>query len=119
MIFGPVVHKLEIEKLIEYIWVFAQKQNKNGKIVRYRAQIVAQGFSQKPGIDLWRNIFTNIGCNNISIFDFASCIIRSAFISNGWCYNLFVRLSYFWTRGSYTWGCKTRWVQMNFCAKSK
>jgi len=52
MIFGPVVHKLEIEKLIEYIWVFAQKQNKNGKIVRYRAQIVAQGFSQKPGIDL-------------------------------------------------------------------
>jgi len=27
-----------------------QKQNKNGKSVRYKAWLVAQGFSQKPSI---------------------------------------------------------------------
>ena len=36
---------------IEYKWVFVYKQNEKNKIIRYKARLVAQGFSQRPGID--------------------------------------------------------------------
>ena len=32
-------------------WVFVPKQNEKNKIVRYKAQLVTQGFSQRLGID--------------------------------------------------------------------
>ena len=32
-------------------WVFARKRDDKGNVVRYKARLVAQGFSQKPGID--------------------------------------------------------------------
>jgi len=33
-------------KPVGYIWIFAQKQNKNDEIVIYKEQLVALGFSQ-------------------------------------------------------------------------
>ena len=38
-------------KAIGCRWVFARKKDKHGKIVKYKACLVAQGFSQKPGTD--------------------------------------------------------------------
>ena len=32
-------------------WVFRAKKNAAGNMVRYKAQLVAQGFSQVPGVD--------------------------------------------------------------------
>ena len=32
-------------------WVFLKKKDENGNTVRFKARLVAQGFSQKPGID--------------------------------------------------------------------
>ena len=32
-------------------WVFVKKRNEKGKLVKYKAWLVAQGFLQKPGID--------------------------------------------------------------------
>jgi hypothetical protein len=32
-------------------WVFARKTDDQGRVIRYKARLVAQGFSQKPGID--------------------------------------------------------------------
>ena len=32
-------------------WVFVRKWNKNNEVVRYKARLVAQGFTQRPGID--------------------------------------------------------------------
>ena len=32
-------------------WVFVRKRNENNKVVRYKARLVAQGFTQKPVID--------------------------------------------------------------------
>ena len=32
-------------------WVFLKKKNEKGEIIRFKARLVAQGFSQKPGTD--------------------------------------------------------------------
>jgi Reverse transcriptase (RNA-dependent DNA polymerase) len=32
-------------------WVFVQKRDESGDIVKHKARLVAQGFSQKPGVD--------------------------------------------------------------------
>ena len=32
-------------------WVFVHKGNENKEVVRYKARLVAQGFTQRPGID--------------------------------------------------------------------
>ena len=36
---------------VGYKWVFVCKQNEKNEIIRYKARLVAQGFSQRPGID--------------------------------------------------------------------
>lgn len=41
----------EGRKSIGSTWVFRTKRNENGEIYRYKARIVAQGFSQTPGLD--------------------------------------------------------------------
>jgi hypothetical protein len=32
-------------------WVFIRKWNENNEVVRYKAMLVAQGFTQRPNID--------------------------------------------------------------------
>jgi hypothetical protein len=32
-------------------WVFTKKKDEKGKVIRFKARLVAQGFSQKPGMD--------------------------------------------------------------------
>jgi hypothetical protein len=36
---------------VRFKWVFIQKQNENNEVVRYKARLVAQGFTQRPDID--------------------------------------------------------------------
>jgi hypothetical protein len=50
-VFGPVVRTPEGVKPVGYKWVFVRKRNEHGEIVRYKARLVAQGFTQRPGID--------------------------------------------------------------------
>ena len=50
-VFGPVVQTLASIKPVGNKWVFVQKRNENNDIIRYKARLVAQGFSQRPGID--------------------------------------------------------------------
>ena len=50
-VFGPVVQTLGNIKSIGYKWVFVRKRNENDEIIRYKTRLVAQGFSQRPGID--------------------------------------------------------------------
>jgi len=38
-------------KTIGCRWVFTKKRDKHGNIIKYKARLVAQGFSQKPGTD--------------------------------------------------------------------
>ena len=50
-VFGPIVITPEAVKPVGYKWVFIRKRNEKNEIVRYKARLVAQGFSQRPGID--------------------------------------------------------------------
>lgn len=43
-VFGLVVQMLKDIKLARYKWVFVRKYNKKNKIIRYKAQLVTQGF---------------------------------------------------------------------------
>jgi hypothetical protein len=36
---------------VGFKWVFIQKQNENNEVVRYKAKLAAQVFTQRPGID--------------------------------------------------------------------
>jgi hypothetical protein len=36
---------------VGYKWVFVQKRNENNEVVRYKARLVAQSFTQKPSVD--------------------------------------------------------------------
>ena len=40
----------EGRKAISCKWVFDWKKDENGNIIKYKAQLIAQGFSQKPGV---------------------------------------------------------------------
>ena len=50
-VFGPVVQTPKVIKLVGYRWIFVRKRNEQNEIVRYKARLVAQGFSQRHGID--------------------------------------------------------------------
>jgi hypothetical protein len=36
---------------VGFKWVFIRKRNENNDVVRYKPRLVAQGFTQRPGID--------------------------------------------------------------------
>ena len=50
-VFGPVVQTPASIKPVGNKWVFVRKRNENNDIIRYKTRLVAQGFSQRPGID--------------------------------------------------------------------
>ena len=49
--FGPIVPTPEAIKPVGHKWVFVRKRNEKNEIIRYKARLVAQGFSQMPGVD--------------------------------------------------------------------
>ena len=53
---------------VGYKWVFVRKCNEKNEIMRYKARLVAQGFSQRLGID-YKETYARDGCNYIQIFD--------------------------------------------------
>ena len=50
-VFGPVVPTPNDVKPVGYKWAFVRKRNDKNEISRYKARLVAQSFSQRPGID--------------------------------------------------------------------
>ncbi|KAG7557098.1 Reverse transcriptase RNA-dependent DNA polymerase [Arabidopsis suecica] len=50
-VFGPTLRTPSEIKPVGHKWVFVRKRNENNEIVRHKARLVAQGFSQRPGID--------------------------------------------------------------------
>ncbi|KAM1101277.1 hypothetical protein ACFX2B_007573 [Malus domestica] len=54
-VFRPIASTPPHVKHVGYKWVFVQKHNEKNKIVRYKARLVMQGFSQRPKIDYDEN----------------------------------------------------------------
>ncbi|KAI3740406.1 hypothetical protein L2E82_30835 [Cichorium intybus] len=50
-VFGPIILTPRDVKPLGYRLIFVRKRNEKDEIVRYKARLVAQGFSQRPGID--------------------------------------------------------------------
>lgn len=50
-VFGPITPTPTGVKPVGYKWVFVRKRNERNEVVRYKARLVAQGFTQKPGVD--------------------------------------------------------------------
>ncbi|GJR90392.1 disease resistance CC-NBS-LRR class family protein [Tanacetum coccineum] len=50
-VFGPIVTTPRDVKTVRCRWIFVQKRNEKNEVTRYKARLVAQGFSQRPGID--------------------------------------------------------------------
>ena len=57
-VFGLVVQTPKDIKHVGYRWIFVRKRNGKNEIVRYKARLMAQGFSQRHGIDMRRCIVT-------------------------------------------------------------
>jgi hypothetical protein len=49
-VFGPLVTNLA-SKPVGFRLIFTKKRNAEGQVVRYKVRLVAQGFSQRPGVD--------------------------------------------------------------------
>ncbi|KAD4585160.1 hypothetical protein E3N88_22761 [Mikania micrantha] len=50
-VFGPIVITPKTVKHVGCKWIFVRKRNEKNEVIRYKARLVAQGFSQRPGID--------------------------------------------------------------------
>ena len=50
-VFGSIIPMPKTVKPVGYKWVFVRKRNEKNEIIRYKARLVAQGFSQRPRID--------------------------------------------------------------------
>ena len=50
-VFGPVTLTPEGVKPVGYKWVFVRKRNEHNEVIRCKGRLVAQGFTQKPGVD--------------------------------------------------------------------
>ena len=50
-VFGPIVLTQPNVKPVGHKWVFVRKRNEKNEVLRYKPRLVAQGFSQRPGID--------------------------------------------------------------------
>lgn len=50
-VFGPVCLTPPHIRPVGHKWVFVRKRNENNEVVRYKARLVAQGFTQRPGVD--------------------------------------------------------------------
>ena len=50
-VFRPITQTPNGVKPVGYKWVFVRKRNEKKEIQRYKARLVAQGFSQRPGVD--------------------------------------------------------------------
>ena len=50
-VFGPVQECPDGARTVGSRWIFTRKRDTSGKIIRYKARLVAQGFSQRFGID--------------------------------------------------------------------
>ncbi|CAM6093955.1 unnamed protein product [Calypogeia fissa] len=50
-VFGPITAAASDSFLTGFRWTFVKKRNAEGKVVRYKARLVARGFTQIPGQD--------------------------------------------------------------------
>jgi hypothetical protein len=61
--------------LVRFIWVFIRKRNENIEVVRYKARLLAQGFTQRPNMDF--NEMYSLVMNGITFRYLISLVIQN------------------------------------------
>jgi hypothetical protein len=80
---------------VGYKWVFVRKRNKNNEVVRYKARLVAQGFTQRPGVDFNETYSLGHERNNVPIFNLIGSTKSSIYAVDGRSDRIFIRITGF------------------------
>ena len=73
-------NELSLErKAIGLKWVFKVKYHPNGSVVRFKARLIAQGFSQVQGIDFSETFAPTVRRESLRIY-LALCLMLNLFI---------------------------------------
>jgi len=75
-----LVPKPEHKNIIGNKWVFRNKLNEHGEVIRNKARLVAQGYSQQEGID-YTETFSSIGSYQVTSFLYSKS--QHNIVSNG------------------------------------
>ena len=71
-----MVPKLKGEHIIDTKWIFCNKTDKKGNVIRNKARLVAQGYSQMEGVD-YDKTFASIACmESIRILLVLACHLK-------------------------------------------
>jgi len=60
-------------------WEFAKKRNEHGRVVRYKARLVATGFEQKFGVDFFETNAPVANMNSIRVV--LSVVVAKAYVT--------------------------------------
>ena len=73
---------------VGYKWVFIRKRNENNEVVRYKARLVAQCFTQRPSVDF--NEFSSNEQNNLPILNITGSTKLSVYAVDGRSDHIFI-----------------------------
>ena len=95
-------------KAIGVCWVFVVKRKADGSVDRYKARLVAQGYSQRPGFDFtetfaptakWAALRTILAIAAIEDYEIESVDISSAFLNGEIDHEIYIRQPEGFTQG--------------------
>ncbi|SGY97934.1 BQ5605_C035g11433 [Microbotryum silenes-dioicae] len=66
-------------RVLGTIWVYSIKRNANGKIIRFKARLVAQGFAQRPGID-YHDTYAPVARSSTILFLIALAVAQGLYL---------------------------------------
>ena len=81
--FWTLVPRLEGEHIIGTKWIFRNKTNDEGNVIRNKAHLLAQGYSQMEGVDYDETFVPVAHMESIKILLALACHLKFKLLPNG------------------------------------